>query len=118
MHAVQERGLLPFPRLTHSPLTAHAVVESRGAKLHKDKFPEMLERMPVLRQKLVNVMADRIRETTRADQQREKLMALGQPWAGLAHELNNPRAAAPRATDNLRQAILSGRTAALQLDKH
>jgi signal transduction histidine kinase len=117
MHVGQVTGQLPYSRLTHSPLTAHAVVESRGAKLHKDKFPEMLERMPVLRQKLVSVLADRIRETTRADQHREKLMALGQLSAGLAHELNNPAAAARRATDNLRKAILSVRSAALQLDK-
>ncbi len=52
-----------------------------------------------------------------ADQQREKLMALGKISAGLAHELNNPAAAVRRATDSLRKAIVSVRTAALQLDK-
>jgi signal transduction histidine kinase len=117
MRTGQVTGLLPYSRLTHYPSTAHAVVESRGARLHKEKFAEMLERMPVLRERLVNVLADRIRETTRADQQREKLMALGKLSAGVAHELNNPAAAARRATDNLRNAILSVRSAALQLDK-
>jgi signal transduction histidine kinase len=117
IHTGQVTGLLPYSRLTQYPATAHAFLESRGARLHKDKFPEMLERMPVLHQRLVSVLADRIRETTKADQYREKLMALGQLSAGLAHELNNPAAAARRATDNLRQAILSVRSAALQLDK-
>jgi signal transduction histidine kinase len=117
MHAGQVTGLLPYSRLTHYPSTARAVVESRGARLHKSKFIEMLDRMPVLHQRLVSVLADRIRETTVAEQQREKLMALGKISAGLAHELNNPASAARRAADNLRQAFISIRTAALQLEK-
>lgn len=117
MHTGQVTGLLPYSRLTHYPSTARAIVESRGAILHRSKFAEMLERMPILHQRLVNVLADRIRETTTADQQREKLMALGKISAGLAHELNNPASAAQRATNNLRQAFNSVRTAALQLEK-
>ncbi len=117
MHTGQVTGLLPYSRLTHYPSTARAIVESRGARLHKSKFEEMLERMPVLHQRLVSVLADRIRETTAADQQREKLMALGKISAGLAHELNNPASAARRAADSLRQAFTSVRTVALQLEK-
>ncbi len=117
MQSGQVAGLLPYSRLSQYPSTGHAVVKSRGATLHKEKFPQMLERMPVLHQRLVSVLADRIRETTMADQQRQKLMALGKLSAGLAHELNNPAAAARRAADNLRHAVSSVRTAALQLDK-
>ena len=117
MHTGQVTGLLPYSRLTHYPSTARAVVASRGARLHKDHFAEMLERMPALHQRLVSVLADRIRETTAADQQREKLMALGKISAGLAHELNNPASAARRAAASLRQAFTSVRTAALQLEK-
>jgi signal transduction histidine kinase len=117
IHTGQVTGLLPYSRLTTYPSTARAVVESRGALLHKSKFPEMLERMPVLHQRLVNLLSDRIRETTTADQQREKLMALGKISAGLAHELNNPASAARRAVDNIREAFYSVRTAAIQLEK-
>lgn len=117
MHSGQVTGLLPYSRLTHFPSTARAIVESRGAALHKSKFAEMLERIPVLQQRLVSALADRIRETTAADQQREKLIALGRISAGLAHELNNPASAARRAVDNLRQEFISVRTAALQLEK-
>jgi signal transduction histidine kinase len=77
----------------------------------------MVHQLPVLQGRLVSLLADRIRETTAADQQREKLMALGRLSAGLAHELNNPASAARRAADNLHKALASVRTAALKLDK-
>lgn len=110
-------GMLPFSRLTQFPLTARAMVPSTLAILHVSHFREMLERAPALGQKLVGVMSDRIRETTKADQQREKLMALGKLSAGLAHELNNPASAVRNAAVNLRQAVRALRTAGLQLDK-
>ncbi|MBV8706655.1 MAG: cyclic nucleotide-binding domain-containing protein, partial [Acidobacteriaceae bacterium] len=115
--AGQVTGLLPFSRLTHFPLTSRATISTRVARLHKQHFDEMLHQLPVLQGRLVNVLADRIRETTAADQQREKLMALGRLSAGLAHELNNPASAARRAADNLRKALASVRSAALKLDK-
>jgi signal transduction histidine kinase len=50
-------------------------------------------------------MADRIREYSRAEQQRDKLSALGKLSAGLAHELNNPASAAGRAAEGLRETM-------------
>jgi signal transduction histidine kinase len=115
--AGQVTGLLPFSRLTHFPLTSRAVFPSRVARLHKQYFDEMVHQLPALQGRLVSVLADRIRETAAADQQREKLMALGRLSAGLAHELNNPASAARRAADNLHKALASVRAAALKLDK-
>ncbi len=117
MRAGQVTGLLPYSRLTRFPSTVYAVVESRGAHLHKSHFPEMLRRVPELNQRLVSVLADRIRETTRADEQREKLISLGKISAGLAHELNNPASAVGRASASLRQEIASVRAAMLELDR-
>jgi signal transduction histidine kinase len=110
-------GMLPYSRLTHLPLTVRTTRPSTMAFMHVSHFPEMLERLPSLGSKLVGVMADRIRETTRSDQQREKLMALGKLSAGLAHELNNPAAAVRNAAINLQQAVIALRTAGLHLDK-
>ncbi len=115
--AGQVTGLLPFSRLTHFPSTSRAAAPTRVAKLHKQYFDEMLHQFPVLQGKLVSVLADRIRESATADQQREKLMALGKLSAGLAHELNNPASAARRAADNLHKALASVRSAALKLDR-
>jgi signal transduction histidine kinase len=113
----QISGLLPYSRLKNTQFTGHAVVKSRGASLHKDNFPEMLRRMPALNERLVYLMADRIREATKLDQQHEKLMALGKLSAGLAHELNNPASAARRAADCIGSALDDFRRANLELSQ-
>jgi len=61
--------------------------------------------MPELTRRLVGLLADRIREVTRTEQQREKLASLGKLSAGLAHELNNPSAAARRSAAALRDCL-------------
>ena len=116
--AGQVTGVLPYSRLTHYPGTGRAVLPTRMLRLHKDWFPEMLQRIPPLGQRLVALMADRIRETTRMETQRDKLMALGKLSAGLAHELNNPAAAAQRATASLREALETVRDASIRLSRH
>lgn len=98
-------GLLPFSRLTQFPLTARATSAVWGLRLRKERFEEMLQRIPQLLPRLVGVLADRIREYSRAEQQRDKLSALGKLSAGLAHELNNPASAAGRAAEGLRECM-------------
>ena len=55
------------------------------------------------------------RETTRFEQQRDRLASLGKLSAGLAHELNNPASAAKRATSQLRDILKQVRDASLEL---
>ena len=103
--AGQVTGLLPYSRLTHFGGTARAVVPSRILCLGKEYFTEMLQVIPELGPRLVGLMSDRIREVSRREQQRDKLLALGKLSAGLAHELNNPASAVHRAAENLREPL-------------
>jgi signal transduction histidine kinase len=68
-----------------------------------------------LTSRLVALMSDRIRETTRREQQKDRLAGLGKLSAGLAHELNNPASAAKRAASQLRGQLKQIKEAAHQL---
>ncbi len=115
--AGQVTGMLPFSRLTQFPSTVRTVGHARIAALPADRFPDMLRRIPLLAPRLVGLLSDRIREATRNEQQQEKMAALGKLSAGLAHELNNPAAAARRAAESLREAIATLRKANSRLDR-
>ena len=111
-------GVLPFSRMKKSVVTGRALTESRILKFPSSRFPELIQKMPELTQRLVGVMADRIREVTRVEQQRDRLAGLGKLSAGLAHELNNPASAAKRATSLLRDAFKRIKDAVQELGKH
>lgn len=116
--ATEVSGMLPFSRMTEFGATGRAITKMRVLLFHVRLFPEMLQRMPILAQRLVGIMSDRVRETTKADQERDKLMALGKLSAGLAHELNNPAAAATRAANDLLATLEELRAADLRLCRH
>src|SRR4030095_2031202 len=111
-------GMLPFSRMTAFTIDGRAATNVRVLRFPVRLFPEMMQRMPVLVQRLVGIMSDRVRETTTADQQQDKFMALGKLSAGLAHELNNPAAAATRAANDLISALAELRAADLRLCQH
>ena len=98
-------GALPFSRMKQFTVTGRAVTDGRILRFPSSLFPELIQKMPELAKRLVGVMADRIREATRLEQQRDRLAGLGKLSAGLAHELNNPASAAKRAASQLRSTL-------------
>src|SRR6202167_6268633 len=108
-------GVLPFSRMKQFTVGAKAILDSRLLRYPASQFPGLVHKMPELTQRLVGMMYDRIRETTRREQQRDRLASLGKLSAGLAHELNNPASAAKRATSQLRDVLTKIRDASHEL---
>lgn len=108
-------GVLPFSRMKQFPLTGRALTNSRVLRLPASLFPDLIQKMPELASRLVALMSDRIRESTRIEQQRDRLAALGKLSAGLAHELNNPASAAKRAASQLRSTLKQIKDASQEL---
>jgi signal transduction histidine kinase len=108
-------GVLPFSRMKQFSVGLKTVTETRLLRFPSAQFPELVYKMPELAQRLVGLMSDRIRETTRREQQRDRLASLGKLSAGLAHELNNPASAAKRATSQLREVLTKIRDASHEL---
>ena len=98
-------------------ISGRAETDARALRFPASLFPELIQKMPVLTQRLVGLMSDRIREVTRIEQQRDRLASLGKLSAGLAHELNNPASAAKRAASQLRQMMKKIRDASLELGR-
>jgi len=110
-------GALPFSRMTQFMVTGRAISAGRILLFPSSLFPELIQKMPELVKRLVGIMTDRVREVTRLEQQRDRLASLGKLSAGLAHELNNPAAAAKRAAAQLRDTLHRIKEASLQLGR-
>jgi signal transduction histidine kinase len=105
VEAGQVTGRLPFSRMKTFTFGARALTDCHILRFPATKYHDLVQKMPELTERLVGMMTDRVRETTRREQQRDRLAALGKLSAGLAHELNNPASAAKRAASQLRDIL-------------
>jgi signal transduction histidine kinase len=85
--------------------TARATRDSRLLMIKQDAFRQLLSKSPAATLAILRTVTMRLRNTEGMLRQTEKMAALGTLSAGLAHELNNPAAAARRSVDQLRDAL-------------
>ena len=67
-------GVFPFSRMKRFSVTGRALTDGRLIKFPAAQFSELIKRMPELTTRLVGMMSDRIREGTRIEQQRDRLV--------------------------------------------
>jgi signal transduction histidine kinase len=84
-------------------VTIRTLEQSHLFKIKKETFWQMISTCPSITQEILRTMAQRVQLVQTVSQQQAKLVSLGGLAAGLAHELNNPAAAASRATIQLHQ---------------
>lgn len=85
--------------------TVRAACPSQVLKIKRDTFNQLILGNPSTALELLRTAVTRLRNTEAMLNQRERLASLGTLAAGLAHELNNPAAAAHRSAGQLRQMI-------------
>ena len=99
--------VLAIAVMTGGPLGARMQAESscRIAMIEPEDFRRLAYAHPPVTQRVMRQIAPVMSRITEIEQHRERLAALGTMAAGLAHELNNPAAAARRAAAQMADAL-------------
>ncbi|MDA0141995.1 ATP-binding protein [Solirubrobacter deserti] len=87
------------------PLTVEAGVDCRVSIIPREAFIQLALKHRSVHRHVMQVIGPVMRSINARESSRERLTSLGTMAAGLAHELNNPAAAARRAASDLVQAM-------------
>jgi signal transduction histidine kinase len=82
-----------------------AETDCRVALIEPDDFRRLAFAQPAIHRRVMQQVAPVMSRVTSIEQSRERLTSLGTMAAGLAHELNNPAAAARRAAAQITEAL-------------
>jgi signal transduction histidine kinase len=93
--------------LTDGPIAIRLQAESacRLALIEAADFRRLALATPAVHHRVMQQVAPVMTRVTAIEQNRERLASLGTMAAGLAHELNNPAAAARRAASDMAEAL-------------
>src|SRR5450432_80951 len=94
-------GLMPYSRMKTYPGYSYALGEVKLLRINKKYFTELERLNPDFMQKLIGYMTERAKAFAVTQLQHEKVNALGNLAAGIAHEMNNPAAAISGISDEL-----------------
>lgn len=108
-------GEIPLLLDLDAPADALALTDVHAVEFERAAFFKMLRTCEPAATRILRALATRIRGVENFSAQREKLASLGTLAAGMAHELNNPIAAARRSISSLGEAMQHWRELSLEV---
>ncbi|MBI3738593.1 MAG: cyclic nucleotide-binding domain-containing protein, partial [Chloroflexi bacterium] len=104
--------------LSHAPRSATviAVTDSEALRIPQEAFEKLLASSSSATMAVLHWVMARLSQNEALLHQQEKMAALGTLSAGLAHELNNPSAAAQRSASELNKSLLKWQSLTHQLE--
>lgn len=106
--------------LSHAPRSASVIAATDGEALRipKEAFEKLLASSSSATMAVLQWVMARLNQNESLLHQQEKMAALGTLSAGLAHELNNPAAAAQRSASDLNKVLVKWQSLNHQLEAH